>query len=118
MEVVEVVLVKTSGVIKGEYLFKVVPSSNYLSVGSKVGRIFQLNSVHESSLESKLIAIPVNKRIGNARIQSKLTSCPKVSEIIKGLTTLQNKLCFMPNYCSYLTMNNILIRVFHSKRSQ
>ena len=83
-EVVEVILVKLPGGEKGEYLFKVVPSSNPLPDGYKVSRNFRLISVQKSSPETKLMATPKVNRIDSPKIQRKLTLCSKANERIKG----------------------------------
>ena len=66
-EVVEVILVETLGKVKGEYLFKVVPPGKPLPGGSKVRGNFRLSSEQDRSPESKLIATPIDKRVGNPR---------------------------------------------------
>jgi len=48
-EALEVILIKTQGEIKGEYLFKVVPLGRPLLGRSKVRGIFRSSSIQESS---------------------------------------------------------------------
>ena len=83
-KVVEVISVKASGGLKGEYLLKEVPSGKPLPSGSKVRGIFWLKPVQKSSPESKVIAASMDKRVGNPRTQRKLILCSKVNERIKG----------------------------------
>ena len=83
-EVVGVVLVETPGGIKDKYIFRVVSSGKPLPGGSKVRGNFQSSCVQSSSPESKSIAAPIDKRVGNLRIQRKLTSCSKANGRING----------------------------------
>ena len=82
-EVVEVILVEISGGIKDEYLFRVASSGKLLPGGYKVSENFRSSFLQASSPESKLIATPMDKRVGNLRTQRKLRSCFKVNERIK-----------------------------------
>jgi len=82
---VEDILVETPGGIKGEYLFRMTPSGEPLPGGSKVRGNIRSSSIQVSYTASKLIASPMDKRVGNLRTQRKIMSCPKANERIKGL---------------------------------
>ena len=60
-KIMEVVLGETPRGIKGEHLFKMVPSGKSLPCESKVRRNLQSSSVQQSSSENKLRDAPMDK---------------------------------------------------------